>query len=140
MSWRRLAGPALALVLAGAAAASSACSATATTATTAPTSTSAAASSPGSAAVTTTTAAPPETRAPGESEGAFVFRTECAGCHGPHGEGNLGPSLAGIAGRMSEAAQLALVRGGRDRMPPFAPGLSESDIEAVVAYTRTQLG
>src|SRR4051794_38149321 len=63
----------------------------------------------------TTAAPPPETRRPDESQGAFVFRTQCAGCHGSHGEGNLGPSLAGVGDRMTEADQLALVQTGRGR-------------------------
>jgi len=129
----RLAGPGLALVVAGAAAAAGCSGTTATSATTS--STSVTATAPAIAAATT----PPQTHRPDESEGAFVFRTECAGCHGTHGEGNLGPELVGIADRMTEIEQLALVRSGRGRMPPFAPGLSDEEIAAVVAYTRTEL-
>lgn len=87
----------------------------------------------------TTTSTPPATRRPDEAQGAFVFRTQCAGCHGTHGEGNLGPPLVGIAERMSEADHVALVRSGRGRMPPFSPGLRDEDIAAVVAYTRSEL-
>jgi mono/diheme cytochrome c family protein len=83
--------------------------------------------------------APPLSRRPGESQGAFVFRAQCAGCHGTRGEGNLGPSLVKIEDRMSEADELAIVRTGSGRMPAFAQGLSTSDIAAVVAYTRTHL-
>lgn len=99
-----------------------------------------AASSSSSPPTTTerTTAAP--TPRPGESEGAFVFRTRCAGCHGPKGEGNLGPSLVGVADRMTVADEATLVRDGRERMPPLATGLTNAQIQAVVAYTRTQLG
>src|SRR5690242_20467181 len=81
------------------------------------------------------TSSPPQTRRPDETEGAFVFRTQCAGCHGPKGEGNLGPALVGIGDRMTEADQVTLVRAGKDRMPPFSPGLSDEDVKAVVAYT-----
>lgn len=90
-------------------------------------------------AAITTTSTPPATRRPGEDQGAFVFRTQCAGCHGTRGEGNLGPPLVGIADRMTEADQVALVRSGRGRMPPFTPGLRDEDIAAVVAYTRSEL-
>ena len=83
--------------------------------------------------------ATPLSRGPGESQGAFVFRAQCAGCHGTRGEGNLGPSLVHIEDRMSETDELALVRAGSGRMPAFANGLSERDIAAVVAYTRTHL-
>jgi mono/diheme cytochrome c family protein len=101
-----------------------------------------------SAATTTPEASTPENVAPetaapdsipGESEGARVFRAECAGCHGTHGEGELGPSLVGIASRLSVADQVAIVRQGKARMPPFQGGLSDADIAAVVVYTRTQL-
>jgi menaquinol-cytochrome c reductase cytochrome b/c subunit len=68
-----------------------------------------------------------------------VFRSQCAGCHGTKGEGNLGPPLVGIADRMPEADELAQIRNGRGRMPPFSPALSDDDIAAVVAYVRTEL-
>ena len=128
----RLAGPGLALVLAGTVAAAAACSSTTPTATTA--------TADSGSTIATTASTSRRTRGPDESQGAFVFRTQCAGCHGTQGEGNLGPDLVGIADRMTEADQLALVRTGRGRMPPFSQGLSEDDISAVVAYTRTQLG
>ena len=83
--------------------------------------------------------ATPLSRRAGESQGAFVFRAQCAGCHGARGEGNLGPSLVHIENRKSEADELALVRAGSGRMPAFANGLSARDIAAVVAYTRTHL-
>lgn len=68
-----------------------------------------------------------------------MFRTQCAGCHGIKGAGNLGPPLGGIAEQMTEADELAQVRNGLGRMPPFSPALSAADIAAVVAYTRTEL-
>lgn len=68
-----------------------------------------------------------------------MFRTQCAGCHGIKGEGNLGPPLVGIAPQLTEADELARVRNGRGRMPPFSPALSDADIAAVVAYIRTEL-
>lgn len=74
-----------------------------------------------------------------ESEGARVFRTQCAGCHGTGGQGNLGPSLIGIEGRLSAADQTAVVENGRGRMPAFTTTLTEAEIAAVVDYTRTQL-
>lgn len=40
---------------------------------------------------------------------------------------------------MSEADQVALVQTGKGRMPPFATGLTDGQIRAVVAYTRAQL-
>ena len=80
------------------------------------------------------------TRRPGEGEGAFVYRTQCAGCHGARGEGELGPALVGIASRMTEAEEVARVRAGGGRMPAFAPGLTDQEIAAVVRHTRDELG
>lgn len=74
-----------------------------------------------------------------ESEGARVFSTQCAGCHGTRGQGNLGPSLIGIESRLSAADQTAVVENGRGVMPAFATTLTEAEIAAVVDYTRTQL-
>src|SRR3954468_7915021 len=91
------------------------------------------------ASSTTATPTSAETRRPGESEGAFLFRTKCSACHGSQGEGNLGPPLVTIAGKMTEADEVSLVRAGRGRMPPFAPALTNAEIAAVVAYTRTEL-
>lgn len=91
------------------------------------------------AAPATTRATPPPSRLPGETDGAFVFRLQCASCHGTKGDGNLGPSLIGIADRLSAEDQQAIVRGGKGRMPPFTPGLTDAEIAAVIDYTRTQL-
>src|SRR4051794_27428166 len=110
-SMRRL-GAALITAAAGCGLAVGGCSAAEPSATTAST---------GAGPPIATTAAPREEARPGESQGAFVFRTQCAGCHGPTGEGNLGPPLAGVGDRMTEAEQVELVRTGRGRMPPFAP-------------------
>lgn len=93
---------------------------------------------PATAASTAPSVGP--TRRPGEGEGAFVFRAQCAGCHGPRGEGDLGPALVGIAGRMTEAEEVARVRTGGGRMPAFTPGLTDEEITAVVRHTRDQLG
>jgi mono/diheme cytochrome c family protein len=85
------------------------------------------------------TSTPVTKGASGESEGARVFRMQCAGCHGTQGQGNLGPSLIGIESRLSVADQTAVVQNGRGLMPAFSSTLSETEIAAVVDYTRTQL-
>ena len=72
------------------------------------------------------------------TDGALVFRAKCAGCHGPSGEGNLGPALAGITDRMTSAEEIAVVAYGRGTMLAFSPALSDEEIAAVVEYTRTQ--
>jgi mono/diheme cytochrome c family protein len=76
---------------------------------------------------------------PGETMGAQVFGMHCATCHGPRGEGNLGPSLVSVANRLTVSEELNIVRTGRGRMPAFRSGLTDAEIAAVVDYTRTQL-
>lgn len=90
-------------------------------------------------------AGPPAPSAPSstiadESEGARVFRTRCSACHGPEGEGNLGPSLIDIAARMPVEEQLTIVRNGKGIMPPFQPALTDAEIAAVVEFVRVKLG
>ncbi len=68
--------------------------------------------------------------------GADVYRARCSSCHGADGGGGLGPSLADIDDRLDDAEQRAVVVEGRGTMPAFSNVLSESDIDAVVRYTR----
>lgn len=99
------------------------------------------ASGPGSGSVSSiaTTASSSSTTMPLGTDGARIFKAKCAGCHGPTGEGNLGPSLVGVGNRMSEADQIAVVSHGRAGMLAFSPALSDEQIRAVVEYTRNDL-
>jgi mono/diheme cytochrome c family protein len=79
-------------------------------------------------------------RAPASS-GKQVFTANCAQCHGPEGEGGVGPRLAGtvVAEYPDEEDQAAIVRDGRGGMPSFRNRLTPEQIADVVAYTRTGL-
>ncbi len=71
--------------------------------------------------------------------GAALFLTNCAGCHGPAGEGR---GLDGFPALDPEADVLtATRRGAGERMPPFAQvnggPLSEDNIADIMAYVRT---
>jgi len=68
--------------------------------------------------------------------GAEVYRASCARCHGADGGGGIGPSLRGVAERLSPEDQLGVVVNGRNMMPRFDSVLSEPDILAVVRYQR----
>ena len=72
---------------------------------------------------------------------AAIYSSTCATCHGATGLGSVGPRLAGrVAARYPDVAdQIALVSNGRSGMPSFSDRLSETEIEAVVDYTRTDL-
>ena len=73
--------------------------------------------------------------------GYDVYVSNCARCHGQEGQGGVGPRLAGEVTTAFPDAQdeVAFVRSGRDGMPSFAGQLSPTEIEDVVAYTRTEL-
>jgi len=78
----------------------------------------------------------------GADVGQAIFATRCASCHGADGGGGFGPTLAGvIAQRYPDPAdEAAIVANGRGAMPTFATSLTPEQIDAVVTYTRTQLG
>jgi mono/diheme cytochrome c family protein len=75
--------------------------------------------------------------------GRDLWSQRCASCHGKDGGGNSGPTLSG--GKVGEkfpdpAEQKQMISEGRAGMPAFAGELSDSEIEAVVRYTREVLG
>jgi mono/diheme cytochrome c family protein len=70
--------------------------------------------------------------------GAELFQENCAACHGADAEGAVGPSLVGVADRLSVDQTVAVVTDGRGVMPSFEGRLSESEIRRVVEYVRTR--
>lgn len=78
---------------------------------------------------------PPDADA-GLISGYDVYRARCASCHGSDGGGGIGRSLQRIETRLTDAEQIEVISGGRNRMPRFDGLLSESDIEDVVRFTR----
>jgi len=71
-------------------------------------------------------------------DGAATFKTKCAGCHGPEGQGKIGPKLAGTA--LTEAQITDLLTKGEDaRKPPHKKpfSLSADEIKAVAAFVKT---
>jgi len=72
--------------------------------------------------------------------GAAIYDLRCASCHGPSGEGIVGPSFVGVSERYPDpASQVEVVIQGRGQMPAFDGVLSESEIAAVVAFEREVL-
>ena len=74
-----------------------------------------------------------------DADGRDVYQQRCAACHGGSGEGASGPSLAGVADRLSVDDHIAVIRDGRGQMPGWDDTLSDEEIEAVVAYERDVL-
>jgi mono/diheme cytochrome c family protein len=76
--------------------------------------------------------------------GRIVYETVCAGCHGPKGEGKIGPALAnpGFQQAATRAFVLSTVLRGREGtpMPAFSessasyPRLTEADAADVAAF------
>jgi len=78
--------------------------------------------------------APASTYAPGS--GGRVYAENCSGCHGPRGEGLVGPPLA-AAGFASLVGPM--VTQGGINMPPFAGVLSDADVNAVADFVAQEL-
>ena len=75
--------------------------------------------------------------------GRDVWSQRCASCHGNAGGGGSGPKLSD--GKVMEAFpdpadERQLILDGIGAMPAFVGQLSESQLEAVVRYTREVLG
>lgn len=71
-------------------------------------------------------------------DGAATFKTKCAGCHGPEGQGKIGPALKGTS--LSADQILELLTKGNDakKLPhkkPFS-GLSADDAKAVADFVK----
>lgn len=71
--------------------------------------------------------------------GEDVYRQRCSNCHGGDGGGSSGPSLEGVADRLSVEEHLEVVEEGRGAMPGWDGTLTPEEIEAVVDYQRTVL-
>jgi mono/diheme cytochrome c family protein len=66
--------------------------------------------------------------------GSELYAGLCTTCHGAAGEGGVGPALAGsdvTAGEISP-----VIAGGAGAMPAFGSSLDDTDLAAVVAFTR----
>ena len=67
--------------------------------------------------------------------GPAIYRQDCAGCHGPSGEGGVGPELQGTGLTVNEI--VARVYGGHEAgMPAFAGALDGQQVRAVAEYVR----
>jgi polyvinyl alcohol dehydrogenase (cytochrome) len=71
--------------------------------------------------------------------GDDVYGENCARCHGEDGQGGSGPSMEGVADRLTEDEHVEVVRNGRAGMPAWKDTLSDDEIAAVVEYQRSVL-
>jgi mono/diheme cytochrome c family protein len=75
------------------------------------------------------------------ASGSDLFTSRCAGCHGPAGEGGVGPALAGGLARFDSIEEVVgfVSTGVPGRMPGFETRLSQDEIEALVDYVWVDL-
>lgn len=75
-------------------------------------------------------------------EGREIYARNCVGCHGVSGGGGTGPKLSDgeMADRYADpTTQAEVVANGRNQMPAFVGKLTESEVDAVVRFTREGL-
>ncbi|MET0664190.1 MAG: cytochrome c [Acidimicrobiales bacterium] len=77
-----------------------------------------------------------------ESQGETVYSANCARCHGPDGEGGVGPQLGdgAVEENLTLEEHTEVVTNGRNGMPAWEGQLSPEEIDAVVLYEREELG
>jgi mono/diheme cytochrome c family protein len=68
-------------------------------------------------------------------EGAPIYTTNCAACHGPSGEGGIGPALVGTS--LSAGDIASFVQGGSSAMHSLVSSLSADDVAAVADFILT---
>ncbi|HTB97368.1 MAG TPA: PQQ-binding-like beta-propeller repeat protein [Terracidiphilus sp.] len=74
-----------------------------------------------------------------KSHGEFVFRSQCAVCHGVDRAGSppAMPSLLGIHDQLTDDEITAVVRSGRGRMPSF-PNIDDRGLRSLLHYLDNQ--
>jgi cytochrome c oxidase subunit II len=73
-----------------------------------------------------------------EKRGEKVYAANCVACHGAQGQGGVGKPLAGsaIVQDADKSKQLQIVLNGKGVMPAWKGKLSDTDIAAVVTFTK----
>lgn len=73
------------------------------------------------------------------ADGAATYKAKCAMCHGPEGQGKVGPALKGTSLSDAQVADL-LVKGAEAKKAPHKKaiaGLSADDAKAVAEFVKT---
>jgi putative heme-binding domain-containing protein len=79
------------------------------------------------------------TNSPDLVQGQHLFETQCAVCHGPHGEGGKGPTLAqpNLPRASDEASLLKIISGGINGTEMPAARLTSDEIKLVAQYVKS---
>lgn len=73
------------------------------------------------------------------ADGAATYKAKCAGCHGPEGQGKIGPALKGTSLSADQIVDL-LTKGNDAKKAPHKKdisGLSADDAKAVAEFVKT---
>jgi len=73
------------------------------------------------------------------ADGAATFKAKCAACHGPEGQGKIGPALKGTSVTADQITEM-LTKGNDAKKPPHKKplsGLSEEDAKAVAEFVKS---
>jgi mono/diheme cytochrome c family protein len=73
------------------------------------------------------------------ADGAATFKAKCAGCHGPEGQGKIGPALKGTSLTAEQIVDL-ITKGNDAKKVPHKKalaGLSVDDAKAVADFVKT---
>jgi mono/diheme cytochrome c family protein len=71
-----------------------------------------------------------------ERQGHQLFMMNCAHCHGNDARGDEGPDLHGLT--KSDARLSSLIKNGiKGEMPKFGAKLSDTDVQALIAFLRS---
>jgi mono/diheme cytochrome c family protein len=78
---------------------------------------------------------------PDAAAGAELFQARCGGCHGPQGEGGVGPALAGGLSRFESVEEVGgfISAGVPGRMPGFETRLGPDEINAIAQHAWAEL-
>ncbi len=72
--------------------------------------------------------------------GEEVFEGVCATCHGPLGQGDYGPPLAGNATIADPKALEQLLRNGKNKMPAVGASWNQGTMDSATAYLKERFG
>lgn len=71
-----------------------------------------------------------------ERQGYALFMLNCAHCHGNDAHGDEGPDLHGVT--KSDARIASMIKNGvKGEMPKFGSKLTETDVQALIAFVRS---
>jgi mono/diheme cytochrome c family protein len=73
------------------------------------------------------------------ADGAATFKAKCAMCHGPNGEGKVGPKLAGTSVSADQIVDMLTKGNDAKKAPHKKPisGLTPDDAKAVADFVKT---